>query len=189
MKPLTSYQGSSKAQGNPPCCVDSLSLPMSLAPVFGLRGLSQVPWEACELSWSLNPMEGYCCRLKGNGSGSEPVRGKEEAIVLPSSLLCQKESGFPVVCDAHFCTVSPVECPRRHKHLCTLFDSASLVFVCVPVPRVSYTLAHCHRMSVAWFGTFAHATVSRVVNVRFFLRAQHVDACTNGESSWRAQHG
>ena len=37
------------------CCFASLT--MSPAAVFGLRGLSQVPWEACELSRSLSPME------------------------------------------------------------------------------------------------------------------------------------
>ena len=37
------------------CCFDSLA--MSLAAVFGLRGLSQLPREACVLSRSLNPLE------------------------------------------------------------------------------------------------------------------------------------
>ena len=72
------------------CCFAVLT--MSLAPVSGLCGHSQVPWEACELSWSLNPMEGIVVVSRAMGLSQCAARTKQ---LFSHPLSCVKESGFP----------------------------------------------------------------------------------------------
>ena len=61
------------------CCFAVVTTSLALV-VVGPVGHSQVPWEACELSWSLNPMEEIVVVSRAMGLGLSQCAARAKQV-------------------------------------------------------------------------------------------------------------